>query len=208
MVRGRCCYAGKLMRTCKKCLVEKSESEFYKDAANKQGLRTVCKVCDRAQGKAYFEENKEKESIRNKKYSIENFQKIKDRKSRQREIDAEKIAEYSKKYYAENKEKRLKNSKAWYSKNAGTEHLAVKSKIKGAKRRAAKILAVAPWADKAEISKIYHMALIKSKESGIKYHVDHIIPLRGKLVCGLHVENNLQVITWNENLSKGARYSP
>lgn len=56
------------------------------------------------------------------------------------------------------------------------------------------------WADIEYIRKIY-------LECPSGYHVDHIIPLKGELVCGLHVENNLQYLTAEDNLKKSNTYN-
>jgi hypothetical protein len=62
------------------------------------------------------------------------------------------------------------------------------------------------WADKNKIKELYKKAVLKSIETGIQWHVDHIVPLRGKLVSGLHVPENLRVIPGIENVKKANRY--
>lgn len=73
------------------------------------------------------------------------------------------------------------------------------------KRRIAKLKAQPPWQNDQPLQIIYDQCRRLSDIIGIQYHVDHIIPLRGKDVCGLHVPWNLQVIPAEENLSKGNR---
>lgn len=75
-----------------------------------------------------------------------------------------------------------------------------------AKRRAAKLRATPSWANAAAIKTIYEEAKRLSILTGIPHHVDHIIPLQGSLVCGLHVENNLQILTASENSRKKNRF--
>lgn len=61
---------------------------------------------------------------------------------------------------------------------------------------------------KAEIRAIYEKAARWSKETGERYVVDHVIPLQAPNVCGLHVPENLQVITHSLNVKKGFKFNP
>ena len=64
------------------------------------------------------------------------------------------------------------------------------------------------WRDIEKISAIYDECERISKETGIKHHVDHIIPLRGKTVTGLHVHENLRIIAAGENITKSNKFLP
>lgn len=63
------------------------------------------------------------------------------------------------------------------------------------------------WANGFFIKEIYSLAKLRSTITKITWHVDHVIPLQHPLVCGLHVENNLQVIPAVDNMKKGNKYA-
>lgn len=81
-------------------------------------------------------------------------------------------------------------------------------RAKTANRRSRKLEATPIWADGEAILKIYADATRLSIETGIAHHVDHIVPLTSKYVCGLHCEFNLQVLMWKDNLKKHNRTWP
>lgn len=68
-------------------------------------------------------------------------------------------------------------------------------------RKASKIQRTPSWANQEEIIMWYEVAEVLSR-SGVVFHVDHIVPLQGKTVSGLHVEDNLQVLRFDQNCSK------
>jgi len=123
----------------------------------------------------------------------------------------------NKAYYQKNRESMLKKERDRYHDKSGN---AKETKIKylknnlgsnnasSTRRYADKLNAVPRWADLSVIKGIYEYSRLKTLITKVKHHVDHIIPLQHKLVCGLHTEANLQVITATDNQRKSNRFIP
>ena len=77
-----------------------------------------------------------------------------------------------------------------------------------AKRKAFKLQATPIWANEFFIGEAYDLARRRNKLTGIKWEVDHIVPLISPSVCGLHSHTNIAVIPASVNASKGNRYWP
>ena len=154
------------------------------------------------------EEQKKTDAARNKVYRIAN--PITEERKRQK-------AEVSRQWRLANPGRQAKSSRAWRLANPGKDAAygaaykrqnPDKSAASTARRRAAKARATPLWANIEAINAIYNKTQSCTEMTGIPCHVDHIVPLRSKIVCGLHCEDNLQILPGADNTSKGNRHWP
>lgn len=199
------------MKECTTCNKIKESSDFHKDSRRKDGLQCKCKECKKEWSanryknkkdhitkvnKEWKSKNKERVNVNAKKWAKNNPEKIKVNRKNTYEKYKEEYKQRCVDWKQNNKEKVADYNKKWIEDNRGTKnHLSNK-------RRANKLRATPEWADLNKIQEVY----IKSKELsevlGIKLEVDHIIPLQGKNVCGLHIWENLQLLEESINRSK------
>lgn len=178
---------GGWVKVCTKCRLVKELTAFSKNSGQKSGLEPSCKECRSAYHAALYLSRRQEINERNKKWNKEN---------------ADFVYRYSIDYRRRKPDKSRQYTKAWRLKN----HSAVIAQ--NAARRAAKMRAMPKWADRKSIAYHYRLAAWRTKNLGMKYCVDHIVPLRHHLVCGLHVEANLRVMLSVLNNSKGNRSWP
>jgi hypothetical protein len=140
-----------------------------------------------ARNKQYRSNNAEKVSRWHRDWRIENADQDAKRKVEYRLKNADKVKNTYKRYYEENYLRML---------------------AKNNKRHADKLRRTPAWLTSDDwwmIEQAYEIAAKRSKLFGFKWHVDHVLPLRGKSVSGLHTPYNLQVIPAVENLRKSNR---
>jgi hypothetical protein len=172
---------------------------FSRNARNKDGLYTYCKACAAVQMKAWRKANAERVRTSTVAWRSANAVRVKEVKAAYHARNKEQINARHAAWRKENHEQHKAACAAWCAKNPARRAALQK------KRNAAKLRATPAWANKTAILAYYTLARELSMLTGERYHVDHIVPLQGELVCGLHVENNLQVIPASKNISKGKR---
>jgi hypothetical protein len=147
----------------------------------KSGYHSRCKTCD----SLYRKQNKEKRREYNKKYKKEHYDAMKSAADKWVKNNPEKV--------------RAKDAK-WRKNNPA------KRSAKQMRRQANKLKATPLWLTEEHYKQIlYFYELAKELQwlSEEQLQVDHIIPLQGKNVCGLHVPWNLQILPKSMNISKG-----
>ena len=147
-----------------------------------------CKACIAAYQKVYRGSNLERIAESKKNWKLSN---------------PEHVAEQDRKYAAAHPEKRVVARRKWSAANPGKD-TACKTQT-----RLARIKRTPVWLsedDKWLIEQAYELAAMRTRMLGFVWHVDHILPLTGRKVSGLHVPTNLQVIPGAENSRKHNRY--
>lgn len=195
-----------MYKICSKCKEEKLFSEFAKDKRRKDGIQCQCKECDRK----YRLQNKDKITSTNKKYYEKNKSTILDQKKEYYEENKDSILSYKAEYHIKNSEIIIEKKKLYRQINPEVYRIWAnenKDKIAAyaALRRARKLQATPKWLSEDQLSEIsfyYWLCNLMSEDNDVKYHVDHIVPLQGKDVCGLHVPWNLQILEASENIRK------
>lgn len=205
-----------------------SLDNFRLNSKSKDGLEYECKCCKKIKDAHYRERNREQNKIRSKKareknpgaqkeWRKKNPKKFRANQKRFKDKNRTEIRKNSLDYYYKNRQKQLLQGKKRRDSNLEKEHKRTqewrkknpeKINERNARRRACKLKRTPFWlseSHKLTIKNIYKMSSNLTKETGIRYEVDHIIPLKGKNVSGLHVPWNLQVLEKSIHILKGNR---
>lgn len=153
---------------------------FSESKSRSTGVRANCKTCSSAKAQAWNEANRDRH--------YENIRKYRAKAS------AKQTAEL---WRVKNRERLNAYMNQWRNQNS----YAVFHRGRVRANRA-----IPPWANLQKIAEIYQTSKLKELVSGVKHHVDHVVPLNGRNVCGLHVENNLQILSAKDNWLKRNKF--
>jgi hypothetical protein len=221
-------------KTCGMCYAVKSTGDFHKNTKTKDGLGHYCKPCCSAYRREHYAKNKERTLAVNRAWAAKNPENVKNRSAkwyaenteRHHDLMAARYARHRdgtraqhRVWYAANKEARAETVRKWQDANPESRKASAeryrkanpeKLRVRYSLQRQYRGHAVPLWltdAQKADIVAVYASARMLTKMTGVLHHVDHIVPLRGKFVCGLHVPWNLQILTAYENQKKSNRHA-
>jgi len=175
-----------MTKKCTKCKLDKDPAEFVVLSSHSSGRGYRCKECHRAVCREYAARNKDKAYLNASRWSKANKERKNEQSLAWKRRNPEKMKEYT-------------------QRNAG------KRNSYTAKRWAAKLQATPPWLNKEQLQEIasyYELAKELQWLSEEPLEVDHMTPLQGKNISGLHVPWNLQILPRPLNRRKSAKLLP
>lgn len=216
-----------ILKPCGRCSESKPLTAFYK-----AGRAGYCIPCEKAYKREHYAANAERIKAKSQAWSEANKERKAKTDRAYRLNNPERVAAKSAEWRSANPEKRraiytasrANNLDAYRAREAAyraARREACNDRIREwkrrnphklthyfHKRRAAELLAMPTWANLDAIEAIYAEAQRIQVATGIPQHVDHIVPILSRFVCGLHCEANLRVIPAAENLRKQNRHWP
>ena len=196
---------------------ERGEATYVPESPCARGhlLRSTsggsCIECRRASEKARYYKDPQKTKLRTKSKYQANAEALRAKRRAAYAANAGKEKIVAR---ARSAEWRAKNHQHEGTKKSKARYKAVnKGKVNAdtIKRRAAKLKRTPAWLTEDDhwmMEQAYELSALRTKLFGFPWHVDHVLPLQGKYVSGLHVPTNLQVVPWLDNVSKANKYLP
>lgn len=215
------------LKTCGRCRDDKPLTLFYR-----AGRAGYCIPCEKAYKREHYAANAESIKAKSRAWAEANPERKAQSDKAYRSANAERCAAKSEQWAKANPQRRkaiytasrAANIDAYRAREAeyrASRREACNARIKDwkrrnphklthyfHKRRAAELQAMPAWADLDAMEAVYAEAQRRQAETGVPHHVDHIVPILSKIVCGLHCEANLRAIPAAENVSKQNRYWP
>lgn len=203
------------MRACSKCSRSMSLESFSKDRTRGDGISSQCRECVSARNKDRYERNKASLLTRQAAYYERHKDECQERMRSRYQSRKEDYKAQAKAWAAANPEKSKEISRAKYARDPAKARARWVKRLRehpelfaarSARKRAALLRATPKWANADAIKGIYRESRRLTEETGVKHHVDHIVPLISPVVCGLHVPWNLRPIPAVDNLRKTNRF--
>ena len=178
---------------------------------SKRSVNGGCIECYPFHAKTDYEKHKTKRNEANRRNAYKYVEQRKQYDLKNKEYLRQKTKEYNQKaevkernkvrwkeYWSENRERRREIANKYARSSKGLVKLrARQEQVKNATPN---------WACYDRIETKYKERIAMTRLTGVEHHVDHIIPLQGKNVCGLHIPANLRVIPARDNLRKHNRF--
>lgn len=193
------------MKACCACGSSIPISEF-RVVNQRTGKRSArCEPCHKAYFQAIYQKQRDSVIARARSSVERNKEKRKDYLASYQARHSEHLSEYRRDWYLKNRESVEKKYREAYSKDPSVF-------IARARKRQVTVLqATTDWdpeLDRFVFEQAIRLCRIRKQVTGIAWHVDHIVPLRAKSVCGLHAYTNVAVIPAKENRAKSNKFWP
>lgn len=194
-----------LQKLCCKCHTLKDAEHFYANKRVKDGLNSFCILCHKADNNARKKKNRSEAGFRAQEAT---------KKKEYRSLTVTARKEYMRVWHEKNSAQQVQYRAAYRLQNpdyfaeyAKSNRVKLTAKVRS--RQIAKLQRTPSWLtpdDHWVMEQAYELAALRTKLFGFPWHVDHVIPLQGKIVSGFHTPYNLQVIPAKENLRKNNKF--